>query len=361
MTAPVTVPAPAAVELMKWTKLKTITVCALATLLAAGIGTWLWSILHSPATPSDAAAPSKSGGNPNTDWFRDAHYGVLMHFLPHDARSLALVDQFDVDSLAGQLKSIGARYLVFTLGQYSGYYNAPNAALDKLVGYAPSERCSQRDLPLELHRALSAQEIKLMLYLPCQVGHGDARAQAAFGLAQGRGEQPLNYAAVEKWATVIREWSDRYGDKVAGWWFDGGYPHLGFDDKMAWTYADAAKHGNPKAIVSFSSTLGSNRTAEAEDFTAGETDDPFTQLPASRWQEGSQWHVTSYLGTRWAGRDTRFPTDQWVSWATKVVAREGVITLDMGPNYESSSGLIGALAEAQMAQVRAIKAALEKR
>jgi len=218
-----------------------------------------------------------------------------MHFLPEGPRNFPVVDRFDVNHLANQLKAIGAKYLVFTLGQYSGYYNGPNATLEKLVGYAPWERCATRDLPLDLYNAVKPKGIKLMLYLTCQVGYGDPRAQAAFGLRQGQQEQPLTPEATDKWAEVIKEWSDRYGDKVSGWWFDGGYPHLGFDDAMAWTLADAVKHGNPKAIVSLSVTMGPGRAVEAEDFTAGETDQPFNVMPASRWQEGSQWHVLTYI------------------------------------------------------------------
>ena len=37
------------------------------------------------------------------------------------------------------------------------------------------------------------------------------------------------------------------------------------------------------------------------------------------------------------------------------------MTLDMGPNYDPNAGPVGSLAEAQMAQVKAIRAALEKR
>jgi hypothetical protein len=340
---------------MERTRIKVIAACAFAALLAAGLGRYAWKILREPSDPSEAP------GRPNTDWFHDAHYGVLVHFLPSDAPSFALVDQFDADGLAGQLESIGARYLLFTLGQDAAYYNAPNAAYDKLVGYAPGERCARRDLPLELHRALSAKGIKLMLYLTCQVGHLDTRAQAAFGLQPARTQQPLNPEAVEKWAAVIRAWSDRYGDRVAGWWFDGAYPHLGFDDTMAWAYADAAKHGNPKAIVSFSTTLGPSHALEAEDFTAGEIENPFSAVPASRWRDGSQWHVLTYVGTRWAGRDTRFAAAQWADWARQVADKGGVLTLDLGPNYDPKAGPIGSLAEAQMNQVKAIKAALTGR
>jgi hypothetical protein len=71
----------------------------------------------------------------SADWLREAKYGAFMHLLPSDAKTLALVDDFDVEALAGQLESIGAKYLVLTLGQNSGYFNAPNAVYDRITGY----------------------------------------------------------------------------------------------------------------------------------------------------------------------------------------------------------------------------------
>ncbi len=102
--------------------------------------------------------------NPNTDWFKDAKYGVFMHFLPGDDRGLALVKEFDVEGLSRQLETLGAKYFVLTLGQNSGFFNAPNAAYDRYTGYAPGERCSTRDLPLDLYRVLQPKGIRLMLY-----------------------------------------------------------------------------------------------------------------------------------------------------------------------------------------------------
>ncbi|MCP4451641.1 MAG: hypothetical protein GY809_09285, partial [Planctomycetes bacterium] len=73
-----------------------------------------------------AAWASPPQNNPNTDWFSDAQVGVFMHFLPSDARAFAQVNDFDVDALAGQLEAVGAKYLVLTLGQNSGFMNSPN-------------------------------------------------------------------------------------------------------------------------------------------------------------------------------------------------------------------------------------------
>ena len=294
------------------------------------------------------------------DWFKDARYGVFMHFLPDAsrARSLSFVDKFDVDALAGQLEAMGARYFVITLGQNSGYFNAPNAAYDKTTGYAPGERCAKRDLPLDLYRALHAKGIRLVLYLPCQAPNRDARAQQAFGLAQGPKDQPIDVAFARKWAQVIQEWADRYGDKVCGWWFDGGYKGVHFDESIARIYADAVKHGNPQAIVTFNPGVKLIRYTQAEDYTAGELNKPFDVLPTSRWVEGSQWHALTFLGANWGQRDVRHPTDQWVAWLKSVVAHEGVVTLDMGPNWDPEAGPIGSLAEPQVEQVKAIKAVL---
>jgi hypothetical protein len=300
------------------------------------------------------AAPN----NPNTDWFKDAKYGVFMHFLPGDAKGLALVEKFDVEALANQLEAMGAKYFVLTLGQNSGYINSPNAAYDKRTGYAPGERCATRDLPLDLYNALKPKSIKLMLYLPCQVPNGDARAQKAFGLPEGPRDQPLDLPFAGKWAAVIQEWSDRYGDKVAGWWFDGGYQHIQFNGAIAQVYEKAVKHGNPKAIVTFNPGVQVIRYTEAEDYTAGELNEPLEVLPASRWLEGSQWHALTYIGSTWGKRDTRFSGEQWAKWVKSVTDKGGVVTLDMGPNYDAQAGAIGSLDEKQASQVKAIKAAL---
>jgi len=296
--------------------------------------------------------------NPNTDWFRDARYGVFMHFLPGDGQSLALVERFDVNALAAQLEKAGAKYFVITLGQNSGYYNSPNSVYDKYTGYAPGERCSTHDLPLALYQALEPKGIKLMLYLPCQVPNQDARAQRAFGLREGKQDQPLDQAFAAKWGEVIQEWSQRYGDKVAGWWFDGGYQHIGFNDAIAATYAQAVKRGNPNAIVTFNPGVQVVHWTAAEDYTAGELNEPFEMIPASRWLEGSQWHALTFLGSTWGQRDTRFSGSQWAQWVTKVAGQGGVVTLDMGPNYDPKAGLVGALDPGQLKMVQSIKTAL---
>jgi hypothetical protein len=316
------------------------------------IGLIVGVLLYSPGAAE--AFPQ----NPNTDWLKDAKYGVFMHFLPGDAKSLGLVEQFDVQSLARQLETAGARYFVLTLGQNSGYFNSPNASYNRYTGYASGERCANRDLPLDLYRSLEQRGIKLMLYLPCQAPNQDARAQRAFGLREGKQDQPIDVEFAKKWAEVIQEWSDRYGDKVAGWWFDGGYEHILFSETIARVYAQAVKHGNPKAIVTFNPGVKVFHYTEAEDYTAGELNEPFDNIPSSRWLEGSQWHALTFIGSAWGRRETRYSSDQWIKWLGAVSANGGVVTLDMGPNYDPKEGPIGSLAPQQLSQLEAIKTAL---
>lgn len=303
---------------------------------------------------ASAAAPGGNTGPASAKWLRSAGYGVFMHFLPDNPASLSRVRDFDVNALANQLHEIGARYFVITLGQNSGYFNAPNATYDRITGYTAGERCSTRDLPMDLYKALRARGIRLMLYLPCQTPNGDRQAQAAFGLPQGQQDQPLDTAFAQKWATVIQEWSDRYGSRVSGWWFDGGYEHIHFNDAIADVYTKAVKHGNPHAIATYNPGVRVIRWTRTEDYTAGELNDPFDQIPATGAVDGSQWHALTFMGSHWGGRDTRFPSNQWAGWVQRVIHAGGAVTLDVGPNWDPAAGPIGSISAEQMTQLRAI-------
>ena len=271
-----------------------------------------------------------------------------------DTTSFDTVNEFDVEALAEQLEWMGAKYFVLTLGQNSGWMNATNATYNRITGYQPGERCAKRDLPQELYRVLHPKGIRLMLYLPCQTPNRDKKAQKAFGLPQGPKDQPIDIKFAEQWAEVIHEWSARYGDKVAGWWFDGGYQHIHFNEDIAAIYADAVKRGNPDAIVTFNPGVKLLRYTQAEDYTAGELNEPFKTMPSSRWVKGSQWHALTYLGSTWGKPDIRYTNAQWRDWFKAVVVQGGAITLDMSPNKDPKAGPVGVFVQEQAEQFRAI-------
>ena len=171
-----------------------------------------------------------------------------------------------------------------------------------------------------------------MLYLPCQTPKRDTIAQKSFSLPEGPKDQPISPEFAKLWAKVIYEWSARYGDKVSGWWFDGGYKHINFNEDIAQIYADAVKRGNQNSIVTFNPGISLIHYTQAEDFTAGELADRFQIVPTSRWVNGSQWHALTYLGSNWGKRDVRHSTEKWKAWFKTVIDHGGAVTLDIGPN-----------------------------
>jgi len=315
-----------------------------------------------------AASAHAGDHNPDTDWMAEGTVGVCMHFLPDQWNYPRVTEQFDADALAAQLAEAKVGWVLFTLGQNRGYFNAPNATYDRITGYAPGERCATRDLPKELARALKPHGIRLVLYLPCQTPTGDLRAIQAFGLPAKPANEgcKVDQAFAEKWATVIQEWADRYGDSVSGWWFDGGYEKTGFTEPMAEEYAKAARHGNPRAIVTFNRGVVLHRGTATEDYTAGEffplqgTSEAVTSTTTckDRWLDGSQWHILTPISGPWGGSgDLRFNDEAWTKWIADVAANGGAITLDSGPNYDPKRGPVGSLRADHVRQIKAIAAA----
>ena len=266
--------------------------------------------------------------NPNTDWMKGKR-GVFSHYL-FDSDMLARMGEFDVEGLANQLAEMKADWFCLTLGQNSGTFCSPNATYDRVCGYAPGTHCSTRDIPAELIPALTKRGIKFMLYLPCQPPKRDAHAEEAFGFPAGPvGEDRLiNAEGAARWASVIEEWSRRYGAGVAGWWFDGAYRWCRFNDQIAGLYAAAVKRGNPQAVVAFNEgvVMPMRRWTQAGDYTAGEVNEPFRVSCAGRWLGDRQWHLLTFCGKRWCHPTCRYSDAQWINWLKPTLAAGGAVT-----------------------------------
>jgi len=267
-----------------------------------------------------------------TDWFKDAQWGVFTHYLTGHTMSAAdwnaRVDKADIPGLARQLEATGCRYYVLTLGQNSGHYCSPNAAYDKYACLQPS-KCSKRDLVADIQAVLAPKGIKMMLYLPCQSPNADPIAQKGFGLPQGARDQPIDGAFARKWAEVIREWSVRYGKNIAGWWFDGAYRHVRFNDAIGRIYADAVHAGNPDSIVAFNPGVMLVPYSVAEDYTAGEINDAAKVECQGRWLKNEQWHMLSFLGPTWCQKPPRFSNETVIEITRNIIENEGVVTWDV--------------------------------
>lgn len=283
-------------------------------------------------------------GNPNTDWFRDAGFGIMVHYLSsnivQDKGSKEwndAVDSFDTDAFALKASEAGAGFVMFTLGQNSGYYCSPNASFDSIVGTRPGDLCSQRDLPMDLIKSLKKYNIPVILYLPSNPPISNKLVSEKFRYSYGKDSATSQYnqPILEN---MIREWSLRYGTDVKGWWFDGLYSwnnikstriDMSLKHNIS-THTLAAKAGNKNSIVTYNYGFGKIQVNTPYcDYSSGEkmTIDEF---PASRWVEpGVQWFLFTYLGEKWGGHGSQFKTEDLVEKAKQIVQNEGVLCLEV--------------------------------
>ena len=291
--------------------------------------------------PGGRAAPR----NPTTDWFQHAGYGVFVHYLedlqndPQQIQSLGrrtswdeCVREFDANRFAEAISATGAGYVFFTMHQRTRFLIAPNATFDQMTGYKPGEACATRDLVEDLYQALHRKNIALMLYWTGDGPRQDAKAAAALGATP---QVTTDY--VKKWARVVQEYGQRYGEKVAGWWADGCYSFIGYDDEKLGLMAQGLKAGNPKRIIALNPGVEDKVRpySRHEDFTTGEQNQFFDQ-PVSRWVGGEQWHILSFLGAgsshigaAWGMPGAKYSKQDLVDYVAEVNRAGGVVSIDV--------------------------------
>ena len=298
-----------------------------------------------------------------TDWFHRAQWGVACHYIAEVTHRDAVdkltadqwnaeVDAVNVRGLADQLAAAGAGFFMLTLGQNSGFYCAPNEAYDRFVGIRPS-KCSRRDLVGDLADALGTRGIRLIVYLPSGAPAMDEVACERLGWEWGfEGGWPHGWQTrtgkrlvpfQQKWEAVIWEWSERWGTKVSGWWFDGCY----FADEMYQhseppnfhSFAASARAGNPESILAFNPGIMVKPLTDAADYVAGETNEPDRIDCPGRWVEGpgdhrSQFFMWSYLGPSWGQSPSRLTDEQAVTYTRNIVDCDGVVMWDVPPQLD---------------------------
>lgn len=204
-------------------------------------------------------------------------YGMAMHWLNcHYTGKPESVDGpaagFNLESFMRQFDETGADWLLFTIGQNTGGYASPNATIERLCG---PHHCAKRDLAGELAAALHARGKRFILYLP-----GDALVPSIGKGMKWDADGVRRFQFQTNWCGVIREWSERFGRNLDGWWFDGMGPgryREGFDVDL---WARAARAGNPDRALAFSTAmyraigkrtiLGTHPSTAEDDYLGGE-------------------------------------------------------------------------------------------
>ena len=317
-----------------------------------------------------SSAPIEFIGNPNTNWLRDAGYGIMVHYLKPAIVPAGgakewneAVDSFNVEHFASQAKEADVGFVMFTLGQNSGYYCSPNTTFNNKVGVKPGDLCSIRDLPMDLMNELKKYNIPLILYLPSNppISNKLVSEKFHYSYKKDSATSQYNQPILEE---MIREWSLRYGEGISGWWFDGLYSwndirstrmDMSLKHNIS-THTLAAKAGNKKSIVTYNYGFGEIRVNTPYcDYSSGEKR-TIDEIPAGRWvEDGVQWFLFTYLGEKWGGKGRQFTTDELVEKAGKIVDNQGVLCLEVVTSAE------GDILPHHLEQIKAVGKRLQKR
>jgi hypothetical protein len=202
----------------------------------------------------------------NPTWFQQARYGMMVHWtkqsvpLQGEAKPYEqAVADFDVEAFAEQMKSTGAGFVVFTTSHAMHYFPGPLKSLDAIL----PGRTAKRDLPADLAKALGKRGMKLFLYYHLGA-HDDAEYLQASGFWETDTTKFFGH-----WQSMISEIGERYGDQLAGWWFDDGSTNYYYRSAPWESLAKAAKAGFAQRMVSFNAWELNNPTS-FHDYCTGE-------------------------------------------------------------------------------------------
>ena len=215
-------------------------------------------------------------------WMRGGKFGLMVHWLAPGPPSQhgthiedldTAVNRFDVGRFLEDYRRSKADWLIFTIGQNSGFYTSPNKVLDRLAGPG---HCAQRDLALEIAREVKKSGSRFVAYLPCEVAGQSDGIRRAFGWKSEEGTAQEEFQ--RRYTDFIADYSLRFADLLDGWWFDGAYPWSAFHNSLIKSdlYLDAARAGNPNAAVAFNDASFccglSQPVVPGQDYLAGETE-----------------------------------------------------------------------------------------
>jgi hypothetical protein len=187
--------------------------------------------------------------------------------------------------------------------------------------------------------------------------------QAMVGLGDDDTYQtPPSAASRKKHLEILEEYATRYGDKIAGWWFDmfkTGYETPPHDVREI---RSVVRAGNPDAVIAFASSGPPFKVKQAgiDDYTGG---DHFFKIDFDRITptrqpapEGILWHAKIFCGDVYHGQGTknRFTDDQLIDWIETCNRQGGVCTLDWP--FDPKTGLLKDFGFQQLKRIaRAVK------
>jgi hypothetical protein len=149
-----------------------------------------------------------------------------------------------VDQFAKMVSETGAGFVVFTTSHAGFYFPGPNPVIDSIL---PGRTCP-RDLVGDMADALNRYHIRLELYF--HPGHDDAPVWQRTHF-----DDADKTAYFDQWRAIISSIGNRYGTRLAGWWFDdSAFTYYPFNPDWEQMTA-AARAGNPDRVVAYNSWI----------------------------------------------------------------------------------------------------------
>jgi hypothetical protein len=287
-----------------------------------------------PAIEADEAEARSSRAS--TEWLAKAGYGLMFHWtsasVGQDGTRKPFsqgVDEFPVKSFVEMVETTGAGYVLFTVGHDQPYCPAPLSSWEK---HFPG-KTAKRDLIMELGEALNAKGIKLMCYLASHTVGGGSRttSQAEFTTTM---------------TDILTELGERYGNKVAGYWFDGfngvfeKYPDFPFRD-----FFKLCKVGNPQRIIALNAWIYPNVSpwqeywAGEQEYLAGKPAGPFA-LPVNGTNprgpgQGLRYQALITMEPYWIQEKAEMPKPTFSAqvlgdYISGCMKNGGAVTLNLG-------------------------------
>lgn len=300
---------------------------------------------------------------PAIEWMQKGPFGIMVHWSEATAPGPnssnieewdEKVNAFPVEKFCDEIAATGAGWLIFPIGHSSssGVYCSPNAVLEKVL----PGHCSKRDLFREIAEGITQRGMRMMAYL------GSSGSGEPLRNALGWYDDPCDKRAFQKrFAEVIREWSERMGILLSGWWFDGAYegPRTDFTyDNTRFHdsgWGEAVRAGNPESVYCLNPGANTFQyVSEDEGFLAGEAND-LKVRPGRPLIGDKQWHSLVWIDCFWQHRSPgkkidapRFFDPELHGYLHICHENGGAVTLNIGIYQD------GSLAEQTLVQVKRI-------
>jgi len=198
-----------------------------------------------PSVRAEAQTKRPDGTVNRAAWMAQGTFGIMVHYLMRgegntpEERTASMnkqADQFDLNFFMKQFDETGADWLIFTLGQTSGYLCSPQPVVDeKNPGHTP-----RRDILMEVAQQLKQRGKRLIVYFPSDF---DADPSVKAAISHGT----PGYA--ERYFEFLQYYSVKFGPLISGWWFDTCMENP--DEHWA-KWEAALRAGNPDTVIAFS-------------------------------------------------------------------------------------------------------------